>query len=352
MRFNNRAMALAGIPDLPEEAFKHDGDRKIKPQGGGGSPAPAPAPTSQTVTQTAIPEYAKPYVERMLGKAEALTNAPYQAYGGERTAGFNPMQQQAMQGVANLQPSQQLGIGTQTAGLGALGSLNAGNQYNQMATNPFATGAFMSPFIHNALQPQMREAARTSAIQGQQDMAQAAQRGAFGGSRSALMEAERRRNLNMQQGDIYAKGMQTAFDQARDAQRYGADLGLRGMGQAITGGSTLGQIGQTQFGQQKDILNAQAAAGKEQQALQQQILDQQFQDFLTQKGFNQQQLSFMSDILRGVPLGGQTQQQFTAPQSTLAQMGGLGLTALGAKQAGIFANGGLAQVAANKLMEG
>lgn len=36
MRFNNRSMALLGIPDLPLGAFEHTGDRKIKPQGGGG----------------------------------------------------------------------------------------------------------------------------------------------------------------------------------------------------------------------------------------------------------------------------------------------------------------------------
>jgi hypothetical protein len=36
MRFNNRSMALLGIPDLPLGAFEHIGDRKIKPQGGGG----------------------------------------------------------------------------------------------------------------------------------------------------------------------------------------------------------------------------------------------------------------------------------------------------------------------------
>ena len=29
-------MALLGVPDLPTEAFKHVGDRRIKPQGGGG----------------------------------------------------------------------------------------------------------------------------------------------------------------------------------------------------------------------------------------------------------------------------------------------------------------------------
>jgi len=36
MRFNNRACALMEIPDLPQGAFEHCGDKKIKPQGGGG----------------------------------------------------------------------------------------------------------------------------------------------------------------------------------------------------------------------------------------------------------------------------------------------------------------------------
>jgi hypothetical protein len=35
MRFNNRACALMDIPDLPQGAFEHIGNRKIKPQGGG-----------------------------------------------------------------------------------------------------------------------------------------------------------------------------------------------------------------------------------------------------------------------------------------------------------------------------
>jgi len=34
MKFNDRNYALLGIPDLPINAFKHIGDRKIKPQGG------------------------------------------------------------------------------------------------------------------------------------------------------------------------------------------------------------------------------------------------------------------------------------------------------------------------------
>jgi len=111
--------------------------------GGGGS---APPPASQTVTQTAIPEYARPYVETMLGKTEALTNIdqnPYQAYGGQRIAGFNPTQQQAFQNVANQQVAGQVGAGTAMAGAAGLGSLGAGADYRNMATNPNATAAYI-----------------------------------------------------------------------------------------------------------------------------------------------------------------------------------------------------------------
>ena len=305
-----------------------------------GSSAP-PAPTSQTVTQTSIPEYAQPYVERMLGKAEAFTSAPYQAYGGQRIAGFTPLQQQAQQEAANLGPAQQLGIGTQMAGLAGLGQLGAGQQYTMQATNPYAMGAYMSPYMENALAPQMREAARQSAIQGQMDQAKAVQQSAFGGSRSAIVEAERQRNLGQLQSDIYNKGLQNAYQQAQQAQQFGATLGLQGQQGAAQTAATLGQLGQTQFGQQKDIINAQATAGAQQQALQQAQLQQQYQDFMTQKAYPQQQLAFMSDILRGAPLGQQTQQQYTAAApSGMGQVAGLGLAALGASKAGLFGKKG------------
>jgi hypothetical protein len=305
-----------------------------------GSSAP-PAPSSQTVTQTSIPEYAQPYVERMLGKAEAFSTSPYQAYGGERIAGFTPMQEQAQQAAADLGPSQQLGIGTQMAGLAGLGQLGAGQQYAMQATNPYAMNAYMSPYMENALAPQMREAARQSAMQGQMDQAKAVQQGAFGGSRSAIVEAERQRNLGQLQSDIYNKGMQSAYDQARQSQQFGATLGLQGAQGAAQTAATMGQLGQTQFGQQKDIINAQATAGAQQQALQQAQLQQQYQDFLTQKAYPQQQLAFMSDMLRGAPLGQQTQQQYTAAApSGMGQVAGLGLAALGASKAGLLGKKG------------
>jgi hypothetical protein len=315
--------------------------------GGGGQP-----PRETVQTQTTIPEYARPYVERMLGKAEATTNAPYQAYGGQRTAGFTDLQNQAFQGAANLGPAGQIGAGTQFAGAAGLQGLGAGQQYAQQATSPGSMQAYMSPYTQLALEPQMREAARRSAMEGQAQQAMAAQRGAFGGSRSALIEAERQRNLGQQQQDIYGRGMQTAFEQARQAQQFGADLGLRGAGMGLQAAGQLGQLGQQQFGQEEAAMRAQAGLGAQQQQQSQRSLDQAYQDFLAQRGYQQQQLAFMSDILRGVPLSQSTQQVYSAPPSLMGQLGGAGMTYLGAKQAGLFAAGGLAGIAANKLAQG
>jgi hypothetical protein len=323
----------------------------------------APQPTQQVTSSTEVPAYARPYVERMLGKTEALSQTPYQAYGGERIAGFSPLQQKAFQGVANLQPAQQLGLGTQMSGIAGLQGLGAGSQYAQQATSPGAMQAYMSPYAQLALEPQMREAARRSAMEGQAQQAMAAQRGAFGGSRSALIEAERQRNLGQQQQDIYGRGMQTAFEQARQAQQFGADLGLRGAGVGLQAAGQLGQLGQMQFGQQKDILQGQLSAGEQQRGLEQQRLAQAYQDFQNQRQYPYQQLAFMSDMLRGLPLSQQSQTMYQAPPSMLGQVAGAGLTYLGARQAGLFGDerrgaaggavpGGLARVAADKLMQG
>jgi len=305
----------------------------------------SPTPTNQTVTQTSIPDYGKPYVEKLLGKTEALTNAPYQAYQGERIAGFTPMQQQAFQSAANLQPASQLGTATQLAGLAGLGSMGAGQNYQNMATNAATMQAYMSPYVENALAPQIREAERASAIQGQLNQARAVQQGAFGGSRGALVESERQRNLGQLQSDIYNKGMQSAYEQARQAQQFGADLGLRGYSQAGQLAGTLGQLGQTQFGQQQQALQTQAQMGGQQQALEQQRLGQQYQDFLSQRRYPYEQLAFFADMTRGLPLAQYSQTMYQQPTSPLATAAGLGATYLGAQKAGYMADGGLTNLA-------
>lgn len=334
---------------LPDNAFRKIGKRLATLEGGGGKGGgskSAPAPTSQTVTNTSIPEYARPYVERMLGKSEALTDInqnPYQTYGGERIAEFSPLQKQAFQSVANQTTAGQLGGATQlagTAGLGALGTAgrmgNVGMDYMRMATSPAATQAFMNPYLQASLAPQLAEIQRQSTITAQGLKGQATAQGAFGGNRAALQQAENQRNALMAQQQAIGQGYNTAFQNAQQAQQFGANLGLQGLqgqlsgyGQAGALAGTLGQLGQTQFGQEQAINQAQQQVGAVQQAQQQQQLDQAYQDFLKQQNYPYQQLAFMSDMLRGLPLSQSAQQQYTAPPSAVSQLGGLGMAGLG-----------------------
>jgi hypothetical protein len=302
------------------------------PQGGKGGGGGGQAPAQQTVTQTNIPEYARPYVERMLGKSEALTDIeanPYQAYGGQRISEFAPLQKQVFENVANQQTAGQLGAATGLAGAAGLGSLGAGADYRRMATNPYATQAYMSPYMQNVVNVQKDEAFRDAQIRNLGSNLGSARQGTYGGARQALAEQERNRNLQTQLGQIQAGGSQKAFEAAQQAQQFGTSAGLQGFGQALQGASALGQLGQTQFGQQQAINQAQQQVGAIQQAQAQQGLDIAYQDFLKQKNYPYQQLAFQSDMLRGLPLSQAAQQQYTAPPSPVSQLGGLGMSALG-----------------------
>jgi hypothetical protein len=333
---------------LPERAFS---PRLGRGFGGGGmtlegGKGGGGAPQQQQVAQTSIPEYARPYVENMLGKTEALTDVsqnPYQNYEGQRIAGFSPMQQQAFGDVGSMQPASQIGQGSGLAAAAGMGSIGtggqmgmAGQQYANQATNPYAQQAYMSPYIQNALQPQLAEMSRQYGINNLQQNKAATAAGAFGGSREALMRAENERNKNMAMNAAIGSGYQNAFQAAQQAQQFGAGLNLQGLqgqmagfGQANQAAGTLGQLGQTQYGQQMGINQAQQNVGAIQQAQAQQGLDTAYQDFLKQKNYPYQQLAFMSDMVRGLPLSQQSQSIYSAPPNAASQLGGLGMSALG-----------------------
>ena len=120
----------------------------------------------------------------------------------------------------------------------------AGQNYAKQATDPNAMKAYMSPYMQNVVDVQNEEARRQSGILGTQQQAQATQAGAYGGGRDAIMRAERERNLAMLQNQNTAQGQQAAFQQAQQAQQFGAGLGLQGLAGAQQGLGTALQGGQ------------------------------------------------------------------------------------------------------------
>ena len=460
----------------------------------------ATEPTVQNVTTTTsnLPPYAQPYFERLMNRAEAQSNKPYEPYPFERIAGFTDAQKQLQQNYLGLQAPQQFADASGMASAAGLGSLKAANyaptqfsaqqigmpslqQYRMQDPGMITAGnytapqmqaaqtqfkpeltayqmegpgsftqqgtasQYMSPYIQNVLDVQKREAV-TDARKAQlaQDLG-AARQGTYGGARQLLAATERERALGQQLGDIEAQGMQSAYgaamqqfnaeqglqqqanqanlqsklstqqlgtqvglqaalanldaasqanvqnlaaqlqtqgmnaDQALraalanqqsqlatgqanlqaalgtqqlgvtsgldalranqqsalEAQRlgeqskqFGAQNQLAALGQAGQMAQTMGNLGQYQ--QQADLqrLGAQSTAAGQQQALEQQYLDQYYQDYLRQRDFPMEQIGYMSNILRGLPVTpASTQTTYAPPPSMLSQIAGTGLSA-------------------------
>jgi hypothetical protein len=344
----------------------------------------------------------------------------------------------------------------------------------QSFAQPGAADAYMSPYMQSVVGAQQREATRASEIQRNQNQAQAVGQGAFGGSRQAIVEAERQRNLGTQLGDIQATGSQAAYQQAQQqfnqeqaarlqaqqanqqagltvgqqnlganlgvqqlgaqqglqaamanqqyglnaqqlaeqsrqfgagqglsaaqlqaqygmsaqqaeeasrqfassqaaqqasqgaqygqaaqqlqeqSRQYGAGLGLQGLQTALTSAGQLGQLGSQQFGQAMDINKLQNTYGGQQQANEQAQLGYNMQDYSAAQQYPYQQLSFLSNIMRGTPMGGVTtmygQQPTTAQNVASLGMGAYGLSQLARADGGTvssYADGGSVDSAQN-----
>lgn len=342
-----------------------------KGKGGGGSSAPAP--TQSTSYTTNIPEYAKPYVENMLNATQAQIYDPagtgfnkYTPYSTDPTkyvAGFSPLQSYAQSGAANLNLPANYGLATgQTLGTGMqMGALApqmgmAGANYASQATNPYATQAYMNPYLSSALAPQLAEARRQYDITGQQQQSQATRGGAFGGSREALMAAENRRNMGTAMNQMIGQGYNNAFGQAQQAQQFGANLGLQGQqGQmaALQGqlgaANQLAGLGGQQLQAQQGIYNLQNQLGGQQQTQQQNIMNQAIQNYATEQQYPFMQLGVLNSMLRGLPMQQSSTQMYQAPPSAISQLAGLGTAGLGAlgmynQATGSNKSGGLMEV--------
>jgi hypothetical protein len=301
------------------------------------------------------------------------------------------------------QTAQQAGLyGGLGAGYGGRGveaaeqGFGAGEAFARQATSPEATAAYMSPYMQNVVDYQKSQALRDYNIGQQLRKAQAVGKGAFGGSRQAIAEAEAERALGSQLQGIAATGSQKAFEDAQRQQQFGAQLGLQGLqagygglglgmqgaglglqgvgaqqaagqlglagtaqgiqgaqaglqgvGQAVGAGQyglgglgaatqaagTLGQLGGAQFGAERDIIGLQSQMGAQQQQLEQQKINQAIQDYATAQQYPFMQLGMLNAMLRGLPLQQATTQQYQAQPGFGQQAMGLGLGALGAYKA-------------------
>lgn len=292
--------------------------------GGGGSPQP----TQQTVTQTNLPEYARPYFENLLQRGQAESYREYTPYQGQRIADFSPGQAAAQKETLGMQTPGQFAPATAGTTYGAGMGLGAATQGLGAAfTDPTQ---MMSPYMQGVVDVQKREAVRDAQKTQLGANLAAAKQGTYGGARQLLAQTERERALGTQLGDIQSRGLQAAYEAATQRGQMLGQLGMQGLQTGLSGAQQLGQLGAQQQATDLARIQAQAAAGAEQRQLEQQRLDTSYADFLRQRDYPMEQLSYFSSLLRGIPVQmGSTATTYAQPPSLLSQAGGLGLAGLG-----------------------
>ena len=330
--------------------------------GGGGSSGGGT--TQQSNQYSSLSPWAQPYVTSILGAAQNqvfqtapnTTDAsgnvtpgqitginPYNAYGSfnaqggqygltpsdqaaaqAAVAGFNPMQQQSYQGAANLQTPGQFGQATGAAGMGTMQSLMAGQNLAQQSTNPNAVGAYMNPYLQNALAPAQQLLNQQYGMAGAQQQGAATQQGAFGGSRNALQQGLNQQNQMLAQNQLVGNAYQQAYGNAQNQMNTVAQTGLQGAAQGISGANTLANIGTGQLAAQQGILGLQNQYGGQQQQQQQNIINAAMTNYQTAQQYPMTQLQQLKGLATGLPIADVTTTAQQAQPSAVTQLAGLG----------------------------
>jgi len=267
-------------------------------------------PSTGGVESSTLSSYAGPYVTNMLGKTEALANAPYQTYQGPLTAGESGLQSKVFQGLGSLNFPGQLGQTFSSSQAPTIGSDGQPSGGGGIASQ------YMNPYLQSVLAPQLAELQRQSKIQQMQNAGTATKMGAFGSSGQALMDTESQRNSLDQMNKAIGTGYSNAYDKA------------------------LGQFNVEQ-GQSKTLADMMTKAGEEQRGIEQQGVTADLNEFMQQRDYPQKMLQLQQSMLQGLPIStvATTPNQQSGLGSLTSSIGGLGNLMESLKSLGIKLGG-------------
>lgn len=250
-------------------------------------------PSTQTVVQSQkLPPEIAPAVQRVVEEAEAIYDAEkaagYVPYEGATIAPFTAQEEAAMQGIAGL-------VGTQKPFIEE--SLGLTRAQTEQFT-PEVAQQFMSPYQRAVTDIEKREAQRVFErdVMPQLEAQAVAAGGMSGlGSRAAIQAAEAQREQGRLLADIEARGLQSAFQDARSAfeQQKAREAGAA---------AAIGRAGAETFKSGLAEQGALQAVGEQRRDLAQSALDEEYFKFLEEREFPQQRLAEYSGFVYGNPL--------------------------------------------------
>ena len=244
---------------------------------------------NKTGTESSLSNWAGDYVtEGILEPAAALAKDGYEAFDGPLTAGTSILQDQAFTGILDLN--------------NPLSGQSVTKEMGTFTPDQATLDPYMNPYEQNVIDRTSADMRRQSGIDALQDRTAMTSAGAFGGSRDALMRAERSNNLNRGIGDmagtLRAQGFDTAMTNARTGQEMNNKYGF-------------------------DALRAQAEAGGIQRDIAKEGISADFDEYIRQQDYDYKQLQFLHSLLQGMPLTAQS-YQYQEP-STVDQLTDAGI---------------------------
>ena len=169
----------------------------------------APQPTDQTVVQSNLPKYVRPYFERLLERTEAESKREYEPYQGSRFARAGEDVTSAQQQIRDISGRGIAGLpAAQAATTAGLGRALQGMGYQAGQFDSAAAQQYMSPYMQQVVDVQKERAILDAQRQGAGRAAQAVQAGGFWGQQIS------RARGNGSGGTGQAAGRNTGFGAA------------------------------------------------------------------------------------------------------------------------------------------
>ena len=234
-----------------------------------------------TTTTTTDPTQMAIYQD-LYNRSKNIAALPFTPYTGPRVAGFNPDQLAGFDATRNM--------------FGQSMALDPRGQLAGMGQAPLDINSFYNPFQEQVIDNAMADLNRGRQLQIQSDQDAAIGRGAFGGSRSAVLEAETNRNFADRAGNIAANLRQQGFDSS--VANAMADRNFRS------------GINQGLLSDQFRNLGLLSSIGAQQQGLQQGAMDAGYNEFLRAINFPKEQLGLLAQGVSGLPRDGSITEQY------------------------------------------
>ena len=160
---------------------------------------------------------------------------------------------------------------------------------------------YTNPYDTQVVQNTLGDLDRQRQIEANQLAAQATARGAFGGSRDALMQSELSRNYGQQAANTSAQLRQAGFQNAQQMAGQDIGYGLTGSQNRQQAASTLGQLSNLGFGMGMDLQDQSMRQGALEQGINQLILDATKQQWAGYTGAPATSLGYMNAALGVTP---------------------------------------------------